>query len=122
VSCAERHLGLALRLDPRGARTRLAAGRLALVRRAYTEAAIHLTEAVRAAPAQADPYNDLAVALEGLGRLDEARAHLETAARLAPGRADVHHNLGLVLSRLGRTEESEHHRRRAAELASVVPE
>ncbi|MCP2337464.1 serine/threonine-protein kinase [Actinomadura rupiterrae] len=68
-------------------------GRRSLARGRYAEAEVQLREAVRrSAHRSADLYADYAVALRGIGRLDEARAVLQRALRQDTGdriRADL---------------------------------
>ncbi|KAJ1635979.1 hypothetical protein T492DRAFT_423891 [Pavlovales sp. CCMP2436] len=66
-----------------------------------TRAAELLTTGVELLPNNAPALNSLAVALKGLGRLDEARAHYEEAISLRPDSASFQHNLALLFMQQG---------------------
>ncbi len=54
-------------------------------------------------------HNNLGVALQSKGRLDEALGHYRQALRLNPGDVEVHNNLGFALQAQGRLDEAIHH-------------
>jgi tetratricopeptide (TPR) repeat protein len=74
-----------------------------------------LRRAVAAHPAP-DLWNNLGLALEGAGQLDEAAGALGNAIALAPGYVDGHYHLGNVLLKAGRNDEAANAYRRALEL------
>ena len=77
----------------------------------YADAVRGFEDAVAADPSFVKAHDNLALALEALGRDDEARARFEQAVRLnreAVARSPwPPHNLGLLLTRLGRDAEAE---------------
>jgi tetratricopeptide (TPR) repeat protein len=65
-----------------------------------------LTLAPSDAPYRAEVHNNLGVALQAVGRLEEALAVHQRALELVPGYASGHLNYGNVLMKLGRFEEA----------------
>jgi predicted O-linked N-acetylglucosamine transferase (SPINDLY family) len=55
-------------------------------------------------PLNANAYNNLGLALEGLQRRDDALQAFERASTLQPGNPEAHVNKGLLLQRVGRFE------------------
>ncbi len=93
----------ALRLDPGLVEAHVNLGALALgTDNARAEA--HFRAAVALRPGVADYHNQLADALQVMGRLDEARAEYESALRLRPDFPEAHNNLGSLLRRGGKTD------------------
>jgi tetratricopeptide (TPR) repeat protein len=62
-------------------------------------------DTVNKLPNNARAHENLGVALEDAGRLQEAVGHLEQVLRTHPDSANGHYNLGMTLVRLGRVEE-----------------
>lgn len=58
-------------------------------------------------PAAAYAYNDLAIVVERLGRMDDAELLYRSALRLNPKLAAAHSNLGVLLTDRGREQEAE---------------
>jgi len=65
-----------------------------------------LRQVVRLNPTFLQGHNNLGVALESLGRLDEATAALREAIRLSPAYPEAHNNLGNVLLKRGPISEA----------------
>ena len=59
-----------------------------------------IRRAIRIRPDNAEPQNDLAVALHKHKRIEEAIAVFREAIRLRPDYADAHDNLGIVLQEM----------------------
>ncbi|MEE9256695.1 MAG: OmpA family protein [bacterium] len=74
--------------------------------RDYRQKAELYREALRKCPSYAEAHNNLADALERLGRLEEAEAQYREAARLKPGLAVAHFGRGDVLRKMGRHAEA----------------
>jgi len=113
---AEALYGEALRADPGNADALYLSGLIAHQRGDSARAAALISEALKHGDAPNYRYN-LALALDGAGRLDEARTAYERALELEPDRAAAHGGLAAVLLRLGDTERAGTHFRRAAALA-----
>jgi tetratricopeptide (TPR) repeat protein len=58
-------------------------------------------------------HNNLAIVLQGQGRLDEAIAHFQKALKIKPDHANAHSNLGAALGSRGRLDEAIAHFRQA---------
>jgi tetratricopeptide (TPR) repeat protein len=69
-------LGKVLQLAPREPTAHASLGEIALSRKDYKAAAEHLATALRLVPAADRLHYPLAMALRGLGQMDEARSHL----------------------------------------------
>ena len=79
-------------------------GRWLITQARWSEAEVHLTEALRLAPADARSWNNLGVARQERGHPGQAAEHYRQAIRLDPNRADAHYNLGCLLSGEGQTD------------------
>ena len=78
----------------------------------------HFREAVRIAPDYVDAHNNLGIALDRRGSVDEAMAQLrgglapsdpsspESTTTWHRSSPEVHNNLGIALARSGRTQEA----------------
>jgi Flp pilus assembly protein TadD len=84
------------------------------VRGRVARAMVHLRNAVRRDPADADARENLGDALARRGDLDGAIVQFVEAVRLAPDRFDLRHNLGLALTARGRLDDA------AEQLAAAV--
>ena len=71
---------------------------------------------IRAAPADVELHDDVALLYLQLGRPNEAAAHFEASARLKPESAATHYNLGTAQTRIGRFEEAIGEYRRALQI------
>lgn len=103
------HLRLALALQPDSpkAKTHLNLGQALLGTTDHAdEAVVHLEEAVRLAPDDADTQYTLGAALLRFGRPEDAIPHFERALRLNPNDAEVHKDFGTALLAVGRTPEA----------------
>jgi len=69
----------------------------------------HYHAALRLKPNYVDVYNNLGLALAGLGQKTEAIKYYQQALRLKPDFTDAHNNLGVALADLGKTEEAIEH-------------
>lgn len=102
VGEAEGHFQAAIELAPRDGSAYVNLGNLFLDgQRDLGRAADLLSTAVQLLPRNAPALNSLAVALKGLGRLDEARAMYERAIELRPASAPFRYNLGLLHMQIG---------------------
>lgn len=75
-----------------------------------------LEHSVKLAPRDAEAHYNLAIALQGLDRLNEAEACYLRAVALKPEFVEAHSNLGNTLKQLGRFDEAEVCYSRAIEL------
>ncbi|MFZ2267709.1 MAG: tetratricopeptide repeat protein [Azonexus sp.] len=73
-------------------------------------------------PAELEPRNSLALALERLGRNAEAEAVYRQGLAVLPDEAILHSNLGLLLEKLGRLAEAESLQRQAFALSPAMAE
>lgn len=64
----------------------------------WREAAFRFDRAIRADETNARAYNNLAVALESLGKLDQAREAYEKAIELDPGSKYIRQNMDRFMS------------------------
>jgi Flp pilus assembly protein TadD len=71
----------------------------ALRKREPAESIRYYQAALAIRPLSPTAHNNLAVALDEMGRSDEAMTHLREAVALAPDSAAPHYNLGLMLAR-----------------------
>jgi Flp pilus assembly protein TadD len=112
---------LALASDPDLTVARAALGSLLLERGEYAEALNHFERLVELRPGSAQGHNGAAMALEGLGRLEEAEREHRIAVRLDPGNAVLRLNLAKLLRRRGNLSEArtELNRLRTVHLADV---
>jgi len=92
-------------------------GVIALQQHDFAQAAKWLAKAIAQQPEEANYHSNLAVSLEGLGRLEEAEASCRRALDLKPDFPQAWNNRGNVLMRLNRRDEAETCYRRALELA-----
>jgi Flp pilus assembly protein TadD len=81
--------------DPAGARDQVRFGIDMAKHGLWREAAYRFERATELDPSYAEAFNDLAVAYEQLGRLDEARTLYEQARALAPDNTTVQRNYEL---------------------------
>jgi tetratricopeptide (TPR) repeat protein len=72
----------------------------------WAEAQQQAEEAVRLAPDDASPRNNVGLALYRAGRREDAMREFREAIRLNPTLAAAHYNLGMVLAELGKPDES----------------
>ena len=86
------------------------------------EGTVHLQEAIRLAPRDAEAHNNLGQALRAQGRLADAIEEFREAARLAPKNEQVHLNLANALQDRGDLEEAIRHLRAALALNPSVAE
>lgn len=70
------------------------------------EAMALLQTSVRIYPGNPEAHNNLGVALQRLGRLDEAAKEHKEALRLFPTYAEAYNNLGIVTEQQGRIDEA----------------
>jgi Flp pilus assembly protein TadD len=70
------------------------------------EAATLLQTAVRLYPENPEAHNNLGVAYQRLGRLDDATREHREALRLFPTYAEAYNNLGIIAEQQGRLEEA----------------
>lgn len=115
-ACAQAFKGDAQRLEA-AARRHLAAddtdpfgwnslGVACQAHKRHAEAEAAFARAAALAPDAAEPHNNRAVALKGLGRLDEALAEVERAIALQPDYPEAHNTRGNILSAMERIEEA----------------
>lgn len=95
-----------LRRDPRNLHARFFLGALKVQTRHNAEAVQLLTSVVEDRPDWEEAHNNLAVALQNLGRLAEALTHFEKAVEINPEFADGHNNATYLLYMLKRNEEA----------------
>jgi Flp pilus assembly protein TadD len=94
---AEEHFQRAIELAPRDGSAYVNLANMLLDgQRERARAAELLRVAVTLLPRNAPALNSLAVALKGIGQLDEARDAYKRAIALRPTAAAFHHNLGLL--------------------------
>jgi tetratricopeptide (TPR) repeat protein len=97
------------RLDPKDGiplHSKLEAARELLIDRKYDEAAKALESALEQNPSNVSARADLALALEGEGRIDEAIATLHDALELDPTSASLRLQLASLEDRRGRHEQA----------------
>ena len=70
------------------------------------EAAALIEDSLRIYSDNAEAHNNLGVAFQRLGRLDDAEAQHREAMRLYPAYAEAYNNLGIVAEQKGRLEEA----------------
>ena len=70
------------------------------------EALTLLQQSLQLNPANPEAHNNLGVAFQRLGRLDEAAKAHEAALRLYPNYAEAYNNLGIVAEQQGRLEDA----------------
>lgn len=75
----------------------------------HLEALQFFQQALRVQPWSVTLRFNLALALEGLERLDEAEAELEKVLSICPGHSDSHYNRARLLEMLGRPAEARRH-------------
>lgn len=82
------------------------------------EALLHLEQAHRNLPVDADPdvHNNMGIILAMHGRLDEATTHFNEALRIDPGDVFTHNNLGLTYARAGNFALAKKHFRQVLRL------
>jgi len=71
----------------------------------WEEAAARWAKVLAVDPSSAAAHNNLAVACERLGRIDEARAEYEAALKLAPGDPRIQENFRRFKASLGKPSE-----------------
>lgn len=81
-------------------------GLICCTRKRYADAVLLLANAVERRPGSPEALCNLALALRGLGRLDEAVAACDAALALSPDHAPAHHNRGNALLDLDRPAEA----------------
>lgn len=81
-------------------------GTLLLKRRAFGEARACFLEALRVDPDRVTAVNNLAIALEGLGRFHEAEGHYRALLSGVSGDAAIMLNFAVLLGRLGKHSEA----------------
>jgi Flp pilus assembly protein TadD len=86
------------------------------------EGTVHLREAIRLAPRDAEAHNNLGQALRAQDRLADAITEYREAARLAPKNEQVHVNLANALQDRGDLEEAIRHLQAALALNPSVAE
>jgi len=70
------------------------------------EGMVHLFQAIRIDPTDADVHENHGIILVKAGKLDGAIVEFAEAVRLAPYRFDLRHHLGTALARRGRLDDS----------------
>src|SRR4029078_4249144 len=93
-------------------------GRLALRLQSPSRGAAFFNEAVRAAPMNAKPHQDLGLALAMMGRFPEAIAQFEQAAAIDPRDPAAQLNLAVAYAEAGRKADA---RARAEEALRLNP-
>jgi tetratricopeptide (TPR) repeat protein len=97
----------AIGLSPNDAGSRVNLGAILCdVKHDYGAAIAEFREAIRLEPDNAVAHSNLAVALEGKGKLDEAIAECRMAIRIKPDYADPHSHLGSALCDQGKLNEA----------------
>jgi tetratricopeptide (TPR) repeat protein len=91
-------------------------GRLTTASGQPEAAAVHLRNALKKLPRAPMVHNDLGIALQNIGRMNEAIAEYQKTLEIDPGFAMAHYNLGCVLSSLGRQNEAIAEYRKALEI------
>jgi hypothetical protein len=71
-----------------------------------SEAAALIQESLRIYPDNPEAHNNLGVAFQRLGRLEDASAEHREALRLFPSYAEAYNNLGIVAEKQGRIEDA----------------
>jgi tetratricopeptide (TPR) repeat protein len=104
AEAAYRHV---LAIEPEGADTLHLLGLLAYQRQRHEQALDLINRAIRLQGDRAVFHNNAALALLGLGRLDEAEASCHRAISLDPAYPVAHGTLGTVLRLGGRLDEAE---------------
>jgi tetratricopeptide (TPR) repeat protein len=94
----------ALRLDANMDAARIALGRILTSLQNYSDAAPVLLEYTRRQPKDAQGFNALGLAYQGLKKSDAAINALQRAAALDPKDATIRFNLGMLLASSGKTE------------------
>lgn len=77
-----------------------------LVQGKFNEALAAFNSSLKADPNNATTFNNLGIALSGLGRYEEALQAFDKAIRLNPNFASAFYNKGIVFQALGRTADA----------------
>ena len=67
-------------------------------------------------------HNNLGIALDGQGKIQESIAHFVEAIKIKPDLAEAHFNLGNCLSKTGQPQQAIEEYRRALELQPIYPD
>ncbi len=106
----------ACKADRRDAEAWCLLGRINGILKNFAEMESCSRKAIRITPDYAEAHNNLGVALEAQGRLDEAIASYRHAVRAMPDYLNAHFNLGNALAAVGRPDQAAESYRRALQL------
>ncbi len=79
-------------------------------------------DSVSKSPWNARAHNNLGLAYEGMGRMEEAKREYMEAIRIDPSYAEAHNNLGLIYEAEGRIEDAMREFKKAVELKPRLAE
>jgi tetratricopeptide (TPR) repeat protein len=72
----------------------------------YSEAIAHFKRAIKYNPKDGASFNDIALCLVELGKIDEAFKYFDQGIEAEPDYANVYHNKGWLLNKIGKCKEA----------------
>jgi len=96
-------------------------GQLEILNENYTEAIAHFKRAIKYNPKDGASYNDLALCMVELDKIDEAFKYFDQGIEVEPDYATIYHNKGWLLNKIGKHREAISYLKKALELDAERP-
>ena len=96
-------------------------GQIEILNENYFEAITHLKRAIKYNPRDGASYNDIALCMVELDKIDEAFKYFDQGIEVEPNYATIYHNKGWLLNRIGKHKKAISYFKKALELDPKRP-
>jgi len=96
-------------------------GQIEILDENYSEAIAHFKRAIKYNPKDGASYNDIALCMVELGKIDEAFRYFDQGIEAEPDYANIYHNKGWLLNKIGKYREAISYFKKTLELEPERP-